>query len=147
MNTSIQMERYQWVLPIVEKRLTYNETLKVCPHSRRSLERWISAYKKHGIDGLIPKSTQPKTQPNETPIRIKEEVVALRKKTGLCALKLYWRLKKQGMVGALFIKNFQVSPPCGGINNCVLVVSESLYGSRNVLHVHFEQFTRLSLCS
>jgi transposase InsO family protein len=33
----------------------------------------------------------------ETPIRIKEEVIALRKQTGLCALKLHWRLAKHGI--------------------------------------------------
>jgi transposase InsO family protein len=91
------MERYQWILPILEKRLTYNETLKVCPHSKRSLERWVSLYKKHGPEGLIPQSTAPKTQPNETPIRLKEEVITLRKQTGLCAKKLHWRLEKQGI--------------------------------------------------
>jgi transposase InsO family protein len=91
------MERYQWILPILEKRLTYDETLKVCPHSKRSLERWVSIYKKHGLTGLIPESTAPKTQPSETPIRLKEEVIALRKKTGLCAKKLHWRLQKQGI--------------------------------------------------
>lgn len=97
MNESIQMERYQWILPILEKRLSYAETLKICPHSKRSLERWMAAYKKFGLDGLIPESTAPKTQPNETPIRLKEEVIALRKQTGLCAKKLHWRLKKQGL--------------------------------------------------
>ena len=98
MNISIQSERYQWILPIIEKRLTYDETLKVCPHSKRSLERWVASYKRFGAEGLTPKSTQPKTQPNETPIRIKEAVIELRKETGLCALKLHWRLKKQGLV-------------------------------------------------
>jgi transposase len=97
MITSIQMERYQWILPILEKRLTYAETLKICPHSKRSLERWIAAYKKFGLAGLIPESTAPKTQPNETSIRLKEEVISLRKKTGLCAMKLHWRLEKQGI--------------------------------------------------
>ena len=97
MNTSIQMERYQWILPLLERRLSYDETLKVCPHSKRSLERWIALYRKHGLSGLIPKSTAPKTQPKETSIRIKEEVIALRKKTGLCAQKLHWRLEKQGV--------------------------------------------------
>ncbi len=97
MNTSIQMERYQWILPIIEKRLTYDETLKICPHSKRSLERWIATYKKFGIDGLVPKSTQPKTQRLETSINIKEHVIALRKQTGLCALKLHWKLAKQGV--------------------------------------------------
>jgi transposase InsO family protein len=97
MNTSIQQERYQWILPIIEKRLTYEETLKVCPHSKRSLERWVAAYKRHGIDGLIPTSTAPKTQPSETPIRIKEHIITLRKQSGLCAKKLHWRLEKQGI--------------------------------------------------
>ena len=98
MNQSVQMERYQWVLPIIEKRLTYAETLKVCPHSKRSLECWVAAYRVGGIEALAPTSTQPKTQPNETPIRVKEEVICLRKQTGLCAQKLHWRLKKQGLV-------------------------------------------------
>ena len=97
MNTSIQMERYQWILPIIEKRLTYDETLKICPHSKRSLERWIATYKKFGIEGLVPKSTQPKTQRLETSINIKEHVITLRKQTGLCALKLHWKLAKQGV--------------------------------------------------
>jgi transposase InsO family protein len=91
------MERYQWVLPIIEKRLTYAEALNVCPHGKRSLERWVRAFRTGGIESLVPKSTEPKTQPNETPIRIKEEVIALRKQTGLCALKLHWRLAKQGL--------------------------------------------------
>jgi transposase InsO family protein len=73
------------------------EVSKVCPHSVRSLKRWKKAYEKHGMDGLVPKSTEPKTQPHETPIRIKEEVVTLRKQTGLCAQKLHWRLRKQGL--------------------------------------------------
>lgn len=70
---------------------------KMCPHSERSLKRWKKAYEQHGMAGLAPKSTQPKTSPNETPIRIKEEVIALRKQTGLCAKKLHWRLAKQGV--------------------------------------------------
>lgn len=97
MTRTIQQERYQWILPIIEKRLTYDETLKVCPHSKRSLERWVAEYRKHGLDGLVPQSTAPKTQPNETSIRIKEEVRTLRKQTGLCAKKLHWRLEKQGV--------------------------------------------------
>jgi len=71
---------------------------KVCPHSNRSLKRWCKAFQEGGVDALAPKSTRPKTQPNETPIRIKEEVITLRKETSLCALKLHWRLKKKGLV-------------------------------------------------
>ena len=63
--------------------------------SERTLKRWKKAYELDGEQGLEPKSTAPKTQPHETPIWIKEEVIALRKKTKLCAQKLHWRLIKE----------------------------------------------------
>jgi len=59
--------------PIIKGEMKLVDVAKVCPHSECSLKRWKQAYKKFGIDGLIPKSTQPKTSPTETPIRIKEE--------------------------------------------------------------------------
>lgn len=93
MAKTIKEERWRWLKPIINKEMKLVDVAKVCPHSVRSLKRWKKAYKMNGIEGLIPKSTEPKTQPNETPIRIKEEVIALRKQTGLCALKLHWRLK------------------------------------------------------
>lgn len=98
MAKTIQEERYRWIKPIINKEMKLVDIAKVCPHSIQSLKRWKKAYTEHGFEGLIPKSTQPKTQPHETPIRIKEEVIALRKKTGLCALKLHWRLEKQGLL-------------------------------------------------
>lgn len=97
MNTSIEQERYSWIKPILEKRLTYKDIMKTCPHGQRSLERWVSEYKKHGIEGLKPKSTRPKSNPKETPIHLKEKVLEKRKETGLCALKLHWRLEKEGI--------------------------------------------------
>lgn len=97
MNKTIEQERCSWIKPILEKKLKYDEVLKTCPHSRRSLERWTSLYKNHGIKGLIPKSTRPKTQPNETPIHIKEKIIDKRKNTNLCALKIHWKLEKEGI--------------------------------------------------
>ncbi len=44
---------------------------------------------------MEPKSTIPKKFTNETPIRIKERIIKLRKKTNLCAMKLHWKLKKE----------------------------------------------------
>jgi transposase InsO family protein len=70
----------------------------MCPHSKRSLERWVALFKKHGEKGLIPKSTRPKTNPKETPIRTKERVIELRKETNKCSLKLKWKLEKEGIV-------------------------------------------------
>ena len=98
MAKTIQEERFRWLKPIINKEMKLVDVAKVCPHSVRSLKRWKKAYKAHGMQGLIPKSTEPKTQPNETPIRVKEEVIALRKQTRLCALKLHWRLKKQRLI-------------------------------------------------
>jgi len=98
MTQNIKEERLRWVLPVVNKEMRLKDLAKVCPHSKRSLERWLAAYKKYGEKGLEPRSTKPKTEPNETPIRIKEHVISMRKQTKLCALKLKWRLEKEGIV-------------------------------------------------
>lgn len=97
MTQSIQQERYLWIKPLIKKKLTYDEVLKTCPHSRRSLERWVALYKQGGLEALEPHSTEPRTQKKETSIDLKERVIQLRKETGLCALKLKWRLAKQGV--------------------------------------------------
>lgn len=95
MPKTIKEERLRWILPIYNKKVKLVDVDKVCPHSKRSLERWLAAYRGRGEEGLIPESTRPKTSPNETPIRIKERVVELRKETKLCALKLNWKLEKE----------------------------------------------------
>lgn len=97
MPKNILEERLRWVLPVTNKEVRLKDIVAVCPHSGRSLKRWLSAFRNGGEEALKPRSTRPKTQPNETPIRIKEEVVSLRKKTKLCALKLHWRLNKFGI--------------------------------------------------
>jgi len=98
MPKDIKEERLRWVLPIFNKEVKLKDAAKVCPYGKRTLERWLASYKKHGEDGLKPKSTRPKTNPNETPIRIKERVVELRKETNLCARKLNWKLRKEHIV-------------------------------------------------
>ena len=97
MPKNIKEERLRWVLPIFNKEIKLVDAIKVCPHSKRSLERWLSAYKKHSESGLEPKSTRPKTNPNETPIRIKERVIELRKDTKKCAKKISWDLEDEGI--------------------------------------------------
>lgn len=98
MATTIQEERWRWIKPIINKEITLVDVAKVCPYSERSLKRWKKAYLEHGMDGLIPKSTEPKSQPNETPIRIKERVIDKRKQTKLCAKKIHWKLVKEGLI-------------------------------------------------
>lgn len=97
MSKNIKEERLRWVKPIYHKEIKLVDVAKVCPYSKRSLERWLSNYRKYGEKGLEPKSTRPKSNPKETPIRIKQRIIQLRKETKLGALKLHWRLKKEGI--------------------------------------------------
>lgn len=97
MAKTIKEERLRWILPIIKYEVKLVAVAKVCPHSKRSLERWVSDYKKHGEAGLEPKSTEPKTQAEETPIWIKERIIEIRKKTKKCALKIHWQLEKEGI--------------------------------------------------
>lgn len=72
------------------KEIKLVDAAKVCPYSKRTLERQLKLYREKGEKGLEPKSTRPESSPRETPIRIKERVIELRKETNKCALKLKW---------------------------------------------------------
>lgn len=97
MPKNVLEERLRWVKMVTEDHLRLINVLRVFPYSARTLKRWLKAYRENGESGLVPKSTAPKTQPHETPIRIKERIVELRRETKLCAQKLHWRLNKQGL--------------------------------------------------
>ena len=97
MAKTIKEEKLRWIIPIFNKEIKLINMSKVCPHGKRSLERWLSDYRKHGEVGLEPKSTRPKTSPNETSIRIKEKIIKLRKHNNCCAKKLNWKLKKENI--------------------------------------------------
>lgn len=97
MPNSTQEEKFRWIKPILDKQITIKNMALVCPFSERSLKYWLSCYRKSGLSGLQNRTTKPRTQPNETPIRIKERAIELRRKTDKCALKLKWELKKEGI--------------------------------------------------
>lgn len=98
MAQTIQEERLRWVLPIAKKEITLVDAARVCPHGKRSLERWVAAYGRGGEGTLEPRSTEPKRYRIETPIHIKERVLAIRKQTKKCALKIHWQLEKEGIL-------------------------------------------------
>jgi transposase InsO family protein len=91
MPNSTQEERLRWIQPILDKKIKIKDMVEVCPFSERTIKYWLADYRKYGPDGLTPKSSRPKTNASETPIRIKEKVIDLRKETGLSAQKLYWK--------------------------------------------------------
>ena len=95
---TIVEERLRWVLPIVNKEIKLIDVANLFPYGKRTLERWVANYKKDGLSGLEPKSTKPKSHPNETPIRIKEEIIKLRKDNNKCAIKLNNDFKKLGII-------------------------------------------------
>jgi transposase InsO family protein len=97
MAKTIKEEKLRWVFPIIKKEVKLVEVAKVCPHSQRSLERWISDYRKYGEKGLEPKSTEPKKYRIETKIRLKERIILIRKKTKKCSLKIHWQLEREGI--------------------------------------------------
>ena len=97
MPKNVKEERLRWVKPIEDGEMRLCDIAKVCPHSKRSLERWCKVYREHDEAGLQPRSTRPKTQPNETPIRIKERVLELRKEKHQCAQKIAWDLEEEGI--------------------------------------------------
>jgi len=98
MAKNIVEERLRWVLPIFNNEVKLVDVVKVCPHSQRSLERWVASYRESGEIGLEAKSTRPKTNPNETPIWVKEKIIDLRNENRKCALKLKWDLEKENIL-------------------------------------------------
>jgi transposase len=95
MPKSTKEEKYRWIKPIVDKEISIKNMAKVCPFSERTLKYWLATYRIFGIDGLENKSIRPKSNSKETPIRIKERIIELKKETKKCALKIKWQLEKE----------------------------------------------------
>jgi transposase InsO family protein len=97
MPKSTQEEKYRWIKPILDGDITIKNLARVCPFSERAIKYWLADFRRDGMAGLENKSTRPKSQPNETPIRIKERIIELRVKTKLCSKKLNYKLKKENI--------------------------------------------------
>lgn len=95
---STKEEKYRWIKPILDKKISIKQMVLVCPFSKRTLNYWLANYRRFGMDGLANRSTNPKSHPNEKPIRIKERIIELRIKTRLCARKLNYKLKKENII-------------------------------------------------
>lgn len=98
MPKNIQEERLRWVEMVENSDTKLKDIIQIFPYSGRTLKRWLKEYREKGKDGLIPKSTKPKSNPKESSIHLKEKVIELRKQTKLCALKLKWKLAKEGII-------------------------------------------------
>jgi transposase InsO family protein len=97
MPNSTQEEKYRWIKPILDGEISIKNMSLVCPFSLRALKYWLANYQQYGLAGLENKSRKPKSNPHDTPIRIKERVIELRRESKLCAKKLKWKLDKEGI--------------------------------------------------
>ena len=97
MPKSTKEEKYRWIKPILDKEISIKNMAKVCPFSERSLKYWLANYRRYGIHGLENRSRRPKSNPNETPIRIKERIIELRRDKDQCAKKIDWDLQEEGI--------------------------------------------------
>jgi transposase InsO family protein len=97
MPNNTQEERYRWIKPILDGEISIKQMTKVCPFGERTLKYWLARYRNDGMSGLNDKSRRPKSNPSDTPIWIKERIIELRKETRLCARKLNYKLKKEGI--------------------------------------------------
>lgn len=95
MPITIKEERYRCIKPILDKEVKIKDVAKISTYSERSIKRWLKMYREGGTEALEPKSTRPKTHRCETLIRTKERILEIRKKEGLCAKKINYRLKKE----------------------------------------------------
>jgi transposase InsO family protein len=98
MPKSTKEEKFRWIKPILDKEITIKQMAGVCPFSLRALKYWLADFRRDGMVGLENKSTRPRSQPGETPIRIKERIIELRRDTKLCAKKINYKLKKENIL-------------------------------------------------
>src|SRR3989338_2588500 len=71
MPKSTKEEKFRWIKPILDKEISIKNMVRVCPFSERSLKYLLADYKESGMAELENKSRRPKSNPKETPIRIK----------------------------------------------------------------------------
>lgn len=94
---STKEEKYRWIKPILDREISIKDMAKVCPFSERSIKYWLANFRQYDFEGLENRSTRPKSNPRETPIRLKERIIELRKQKKQCALKLMWDLREEGI--------------------------------------------------
>lgn len=157
-------ERWRWVKPIAfDKEIRLKDAVKVFPYSQRTLERWVADYKKYGKLGLLPQSTRPKSQPHETPIRIKETILEARRSNRLCAKKLKWQLaeknihvservigkiiKNEGLTRKYRVRKIQYKYIRAPLRRGELVEIDAKYVPKTLNKTQYYQFTAIDCAS
>lgn len=90
-------ERFRWIQPYLDGQRTLKEMSELSPFDYRTLKRWVAAYRKHGLRGLVPQSRRPHSHANEYPPEITQRVRQLRQQTSLGPDVLVHLLKREGI--------------------------------------------------
>ena len=98
MAKTIKEERLRWVSPIINKEIKLNDAVKVCPYSKRSLERWLAEYRQRGRSRSGTEINQTENQSERNSDKDKGKSDRIEKNMNLCALKLKWKLEKENIV-------------------------------------------------
>lgn len=90
-------ERLRWIKPYLGGKRSLKDISELSPFSYRTLKRWVSLFRRYGIEGLVPKSRKPNHHPNEYPGELIQKIRELRLKTQLGPDVLTILLKKEGI--------------------------------------------------
>ncbi len=94
---SAMEERLRWIKPYLEGKRSLIDISELSPFSYRTLKRWVTVFRRCGIEGLIPKSRKPHRHKNEYPEEIVQKIRELRLKTQLGPDVLTILLKREGI--------------------------------------------------
>jgi transposase InsO family protein len=90
--------RYQWIKPVLDKHISIEQLVKVCPFSERTIKYWLKRFREGGIKALIDKPMIPHHQPTRTRDEIVQKILKIKDDTDLGGKKIYWELEKQEIV-------------------------------------------------
>lgn len=90
-------EKMRWIKPYLDDKRSLISMSDVSPFSYRTLKRWVAAFREHGIEGLMPKSRKPHSNPNGYKEEVIQRIRELRLKTQLGPDVLVILLKKEGV--------------------------------------------------
>ena len=81
-------ERVHFISDYLKGKYEVSALCEVYGISRKTGYKWIKRYKEHGVNGLKEVSSRPHNSPYRTPVRIKKDIVELRKRYGWGPKKL-----------------------------------------------------------
>ena len=95
--SSATEERLRWIKPYLDGKSSLIDISGISPFSYRTLKRWVALYRKHSLEGLMPKSRKPNSHPNQYPQWLAQKIRQLRLKTQLGPDVLAILLKREGI--------------------------------------------------